>query len=297
LKRGALLLGIAAALALSVLVSAPVSAQTAPAITFASTCLVATPGTTVNSTVLVTSTGPTGNVKVPVYLAVVGSIPRDSNVTVSPANGTSPLEATITIRLANGTVALGNFQLGIQANIGGDYEIKLYALHVVKAGVGEQTACGSIGLPLPESTFVVTLTSVGLGLLTQVVTRSVVDLDKERKMRAEVNAFNKEKRAATLAKDKNKLEKIKKRELPMRQAQSKVQLARTKVTFITIVPLFVVYYLMATFLGGYGSIVAVSPLPIPFLVGPHGEMVLIWWYFIGSFTISSILSRVLHTNT
>jgi uncharacterized membrane protein (DUF106 family) len=83
----------------------------------------------------------------------------------------------------------------------------------------------------------------------------------------------------------------------MRQAQSKVQLARTKVTFITIVPLFLVYYLMASFLGGYGSIVAISPIPIPVLVGANGEMVLIWWYILGSFTLSSLLSRLLHTNT
>jgi uncharacterized membrane protein (DUF106 family) len=168
---------------------------------------------------------------------------------------------------------------------------------VVSSASAESTGCTTIGLPLPESTFVVTLTSVGLGLLTQTVTRQVVDLDKERRMKAELNAFNKEKRQAQLAKDKNKLEKLKKKELPMRQASAKVQMARTKVTLVTVVPLFLIYYFMASFLGGYGSIVAVSPIPLPVLVGSNGEMVLIWWYILGSFTLSSLLSRLLHTNT
>jgi uncharacterized membrane protein (DUF106 family) len=138
---------------------------------------------------------------------------------------------------------------------------------------------------------------VGLSLLTQVVTRQVVDLDKERKLKAEVAAFNREKREATLAKDKAKLDKLQKRDLQVKQAQAKLSTGRLKVTLITIVPLFGVYYLMANFLGGYGAIVAVSPILIPYIVGPNGEMVLIWWYFLNSFAFSTVLSHLLHTTT
>lgn len=161
--------------------------------------------------------------------------------------------------------------------------------------------------PIPEATFIVTLTSIGLGLVTQLVTRRVVDLQAERRMRAEVNAFNKEKRAATLANDKAKLEKLKKRELPMRQEQAKVQSGRLKVTVITFVPLLAVYYLMANFLGGFSVVVAYSPVPIPYLVNwdltnpsthqAFGFLTLFWWYLISSFTFSTILSKALHTTT
>ena len=121
-------------------------------------------------------------------------------------------------------------------------------------------------------------------------------------MRAEVNAFNKEKREATLAKDKVKLEKLKKRELAVRQEQAKVSTARLKVTAITFVPLLVVYYLMATFLGGYSVIVAYTPIPIPViaaatLTAGTFEVSLFWWYFLSSFTFSTMLSRLLHTTT
>jgi len=152
-------------------------------------------------------------------------------------------------------------------------------------------------ITIPESTLMVTMTSIGLSLVTQLVTRRVVNLDAERRMRAEVSAFNKEKREATLAKDKAKLEKLKKRELPMRQEQAKVSTARLKVTAITFVPLLLVYYLMASFLGGFSVVVANSSLPIPYLVGGDGTMALFWWYMLSSFTFSTLLTKLLHTGT
>jgi uncharacterized membrane protein (DUF106 family) len=157
-------------------------------------------------------------------------------------------------------------------------------------------------LPVPAATLVVTLTSIGLGLITQIVTRTVVDLNKERRMKSEVNAFNKEKREATSKGDKAKLEKLKKRELQVRQEQAKVSTARLKVTAITFVPLLAVYYLMANFLGGFNVLVAYSPVPIPFVVAPfgttgYGFVSLFWWYFLSSFTFSTMLSKLLHTTT
>jgi uncharacterized membrane protein (DUF106 family) len=156
--------------------------------------------------------------------------------------------------------------------------------------------------PIPEATFIVTLTSISLGLITQLVTRRVVDLNKERRMKAEVNAFNKEKRDATAAGDKAKLEKLKKRELQVRQEQAKVSTARFKVTAITFIPLLGVYYLMANFLGGFSVVVAYSPVPIPYLVDwpstqAYGFLTLFWWYLLSSFTFSTVLSRALHTTT
>jgi len=67
-------------------------------------------------------------------------------------------------------------------------------LHTVKVMVGNSTLTNNFNVPgyaPPVSTVIVTLTSLGLGFVTQLVTRRVVDLNKERKMRAEVNAFNK----------------------------------------------------------------------------------------------------------
>jgi len=197
---------------------------------------------------------------------------------------------------ASGTISGCNFWVPAKLSSGP---------HSVSVTAGTTTVKTTFTIPPyapPISTIVVTLTSLALGFVTQVVTRRVVDLSKERRMRAEVNAFNKEKREATLAKDKAKLEKLKKREVQVRQEQAKVSTARLKVTGITFVPLLVVYYLMASFLGGYGVIVAFASVPIPVLTAPTPvpgvfEVSLFWWYFLSSFGFSTMLSKLLHTTT
>ncbi len=171
----------------------------------------------------------------------------------------------------------------------------------------------------PESTLIVTLTSLGLGLVTQLVTRRVVDLKAERRMRAEVNSFNSEKRKLQVelqklkGQDQNrqvleqtrsaqaKLDKLKKRELQVRQDQAKLSTGRFKVTAITFVPLLAVYYLMSSFLGGFNVVVAFTPIQIPLLAGAAQgagwSVSLFWWYFLSSFTFGALLGRLLHTTT
>jgi uncharacterized membrane protein (DUF106 family) len=168
--------------------------------------------------------------------------------------------------------------------------------------ISDGSDIGTIGFTIPsfappDSTLLVTLTAIGLSLITQLVTRRIVDLNAERRMKAEVAAFNKEKREATLANDKPKLEKMKKRELQMRQEQAKVSFARLKVSAITLVPLLVVYYLMASFLGGYNVVVASAPFALYPIINPDGSMVLFWWYMLSSFAFSTMLSKLLHTTT
>lgn len=174
--------------------------------------------------------------------------------------------------------------------------------YVIKVTAGNTAAQATFTIPQyapPVSTILVTLTSISLGLVTQLVTRRMVDLNAERRMRAEVNAFNKEKREATLAKDKVKLDKLNKRNLAVQQEQFKVQRARLKVTAITFIPLLAVYYLVATFLGGYGVIVAYTPIPIPYFASPtqysYLQVSLFWWYFLSSFTFSTMIGKLLHT--
>lgn len=228
------------------------------------------------------------------------SLPKGSNVTAT-FDGT-PLVLTNSTSLASVCVTSGGGALS-----GCTFWVPSGAAsgsHSVNLKFGATTtAVARFTVPQyspPVSTVLVTLTSVGLGLVTQLVTRRVVDLNKERRMRAEVAAFNKEKREATLANDKVKLEKLKKRETQVRQEQAKVSTARLKVTAVTFVPLLGVYYLMATFLGGYGVIVAFTPVPIPIIAAPTlvagtFEVSLFWWYFLSSFTFSTMLSRLLHT--
>ena len=160
--------------------------------------------------------------------------------------------------------------------------------------------------PIPESTFIVTITALGLGLLTNLVTRRFVDLKAERRMKAEISQHNKELREAVKNKDKAKEDKLKKKNLQIKQMSAKVQTARLKVTGLTFVPFIALYYFMANLLGGFGVVVAHSPIELipgfPYLtpeVSPLGvwDVSLFGWYFISSIAFSGLLTKLLGTST
>ncbi|MDG6989024.1 MAG: DUF106 domain-containing protein [Nitrososphaerota archaeon] len=259
-----------------------------------------------------------------VYVVISGqNLPVSKNV--SATFGTSPLQLT------NSTTKQPNCQTSPKGTLSGctfwvpNMAVGHYSINFT---AGVTTVVDKFSIPQyapPVSTIIVTVTSISLGMVTQLVTRKVVDLNAERRMRAEVNAFNKEKREATMAlqrakgalskdkeggsqakatvaKEQDKLERLKKRELAMQQEQLNVQKARFKVMGITTVPLILVYYLMATFLGGYGVVVAFTPIPIPVITGVTQtpaiyDVSLFWWYFLSSFTFSTMLGRLLHTTS
>lgn len=139
--------------------------------------------------------------------------------------------------------------------------------------------------------------------MSNIATRLLVDLKRERRMRAEVAAFDKELRAAVTAKDKDKEEKLKKKKPQIDQMRIKASSGRFKVVLVTWLPFIAVYYLMGDFVSGckfpsicVSGVVAFSPIPIPFIVAANGSMVLIWWYFLSSLSFSTLMTKLLGTS-
>jgi len=139
--------------------------------------------------------------------------------------------------------------------------------------------------------------------MSNVATRLLVDLKRERRMRAEVAAFDKELKEATASKDKEKVEKLKKKKPQMDQMRLKASSGRFKVVLVTWLPFIAVYYLMGDFVSGckfpsicVSGVVAYSPIPIPFIVAANGSMVLIWWYFLSSLSFSTLMTKLLGTS-
>jgi uncharacterized membrane protein (DUF106 family) len=157
--------------------------------------------------------------------------------------------------------------------------------------------------PIPLSTLMVTLTAVGVGLVSNLLTRRFVDLNAERRIKAELNAFNAELKAAVRAKDKEKEQRLRKKEQQMAQMRLKISSGRTKISVVTIVPFLAVYYGLSALMGGLGVTVAYSPVPLCIpstvicLVGQNGAVSLFWWYFLSSLTFTGILTRLLGTAT
>ncbi len=153
-----------------------------------------------------------------------------------------------------------------------------------------------MSIAIPESTLIITFTAVGLGFMSNVATRLLVDLRKERRIKAEVAAFDKELKQAVADKDKEKEEKLKKKKTQMDQMRLKASTGRFKVVLVTWLPFIAVYYLMANFVGGFAIPVAFSPIPIPYIVAANGSMVLIWWYFLSSLSFATLMTKLLGTS-
>ncbi len=139
--------------------------------------------------------------------------------------------------------------------------------------------------------------------MSNVATRLLVDLKRERRMRAEVAAFDKELKEAVASKDKEKQDKLKKKKPQMDQMRLKASSGRFKVVLVTWLPFIAVYYFMGDFVSGckfpsicVSGVVAYSPIPIPFIVAANGSMVLIWWYFLSSLSFSTLMTKLLGTS-
>jgi uncharacterized membrane protein (DUF106 family) len=147
------------------------------------------------------------------------------------------------------------------------------------------------------------VTAVCVGFASNMATRLLVDLKTEKRLRAEVTAFDKELKEAIAKKEKEKEEKLKKKKAQMDQMRLKASSGRMKVTLVTFVPFILIYYLIAGYLGGLSVVVAFSPIPIPYIscpTFPHcahiGTMPLFWWYSLSSFSFTFILQKLLGTS-
>ncbi|MDG6898905.1 MAG: DUF106 domain-containing protein [Nitrososphaerota archaeon] len=161
--------------------------------------------------------------------------------------------------------------------------------------------------------------AVGFGLMSNLLTRRFVNLESERRIKAEINAFTKAMKDAVKSGDKAEQEKLKKKEPSINQMRMKMSTARSKVALYTIVPFFAIYYLVIYLVGPCP--VALSPLPItignylmtyalptangvamacpglPTSLSGAAYVTPFGWYLISSFAFSGLLTKLLKTQT
>ena len=144
---------------------------------------------------------------------------------------------------------------------------------------------------IPASTLL-TLTIAGaLALITTAANRFLVDVKRAAAVTKEVNAWRKEFDKARKGNDKKLLAQLTKKQQAMMKLQSKVAFDRMKVSFIFIIPFWLVWIVLS---GSFGeAVVAYSPIQIPFA---GADLSFSYWYLICSFTISLPLSRILGVN-
>ena len=144
---------------------------------------------------------------------------------------------------------------------------------------------------IPASTLFTFMVAGVLALVTNASNRFLVDVKRAAAVTKEVNAWRKEFEQARKSNNKKLLAQLTKKQQAMMKLQSKVAFDRMKVSFIFIIPFWLVWIVLS---GSFGqAVVAYSPIQIPFA---GANLSFFYWYLICSFTISLPLSRILGVN-
>jgi len=135
--------------------------------------------------------------------------------------------------------------------------------------------------------------ALGVNLLYSVGRRLLTDVERSKRIQAELRAYQKELRDTILKRDKVKEEKLRKKKKHMDQLQMKVTMENLRVMLLFFIPLMALWWLVSGIVGGE-SVVALSPIPITlipdyFVIGPNLNF--FWWYMIASFALSGVISR------
>ena len=144
---------------------------------------------------------------------------------------------------------------------------------------------------IPASTLLTLAIAGSLALVSTAANRLLVDVKRVAQVTKEVNAWRKEFERARKANDKQLLAKLTKKQQAMMKLQSRVAFDRMKVSFIFIIPFWVVWIVLSSFFGA--NVVAFAPFQIP-LAGD--KLSFFSWYLICSFTISLPLARIFGVN-
>jgi len=174
-------------------------------------------------------------------------------------------------------------------------EYFLSLLPIIANTILQVTTASPVAIPL-QQTFLVVLEAIGVNCVYAVGRRKFTNIDKMRRYNAEMKAFRAEMTAATKAGDKVKVEKLKKKQVQMQKMQAEISMDNLKPTFLFMLPLLGVYYLVSSFVKN--ATLVISPIPFgPFHIGSYAlgwniEVPFFWWYLICSFTFSSIITRL-----
>lgn len=144
---------------------------------------------------------------------------------------------------------------------------------------------------IPSSTLFTLGIAAVLGAISTASNRLLVDMKRVAAVTKQVSAWKKEFDKARKSGDKQLLAKATKKQQAMMKLQSEVAFDRMKVSFIFIIPFYLIWIVLSNFFGQ--TAVAFSPIQIPFI---GTKLSFFYWYLISSFTISLPLTRMFGIN-
>jgi uncharacterized membrane protein (DUF106 family) len=153
----------------------------------------------------------------------------------------------------------------------------------------------------PLSTIVILIIATVLGTCTSAVNRRFIDVEQLKLFNRESREYFQELREATRTNDKNLKAKLKRREIRMNQLRAVVFKQQFKAMGVTIVPIFLIYALLAGFpplgvKGIFTGVAAYLPFGFSLLGNVTGngitQMPFVWWYFLCSLAVNLPITRI-----
>ncbi len=141
----------------------------------------------------------------------------------------------------------------------------------------------------PLSTIAVLLISLGVGLTTVIANYIFLDVNKLRKIAAEVKEWRREMRIALMNNDKKKLTKLRKKEPYIRRLEAELMAERMKPSLIFMIPLWIFFIIFAGVFATELGYVAKLPFSLPF-AGDKANFVT--WYIICSILTLPIIQKI-----
>lgn len=139
--------------------------------------------------------------------------------------------------------------------------------------------------------FIILAISVLISLLVTFLTKGMVNWDLVRDAKAKVDAFNKEKRDATMKRDTKRLHKLGERQAEINKYQGVMFSQNFKPTIIYSIPLFLLWVILGAVFSGW--VVAWTPFRIDLpIVGPLVAFGFGWWYFLTYLGLSQVFRKI-----
>ena len=147
---------------------------------------------------------------------------------------------------------------------------------------------------IPISTVFILLLSMALSLVTSLANRFLTNQEQLRTWRREIAEWTADFNKARKTGDKKLLAKVKKQQPQITKIQSKMMWQSMKVSFIFMIPFFLLWSLFLT--PTYYNVTAVAY--IPDIMSSNGSaswlsLPLFWWYLLCSFLFGTLFSRIL----
>jgi len=142
---------------------------------------------------------------------------------------------------------------------------------------------------IPVSTVFILLLSIALSFVTSLANRLLTNQNQLRIWRREVAEWTAEFNKARKSGDKKLLAKVKKKQPEITKIQSKMMWQSMKVSFIFMIP----FFLLFSFLSSVYGVTAVAYIPDILSSGAWIPLPLYFWYLLCSFLFGTLFARIL----